>query len=444
MQNAECRMQESASGFRGQDSLGGQGGEAPVSSARNSSFSIHHSAFDLHPSSFILHPLRRGVTLVEMLIVISIIVILTVTAIKVVQPDGQRRVREAARAVNVYLSSAQHRAMEIGRPCGVIFHRDNGTNFPTASTVLDQCESPLPFSGDQNSAVVKVQNWTFRTDSWTDAGGYPHPWPYWDNNTGNPPPVLQTIVLKVQVRIGDFPNLLLKYGDWMQLNGQGPYYQIVQDPGTPAGRTTPADSSMNPPTNPVIYDFPADAANGNYIIFDDAGVKIKDTDGDGFIDTHYLTLALNMHSTPMQNLPWPEYRTPPGNWSQPVSFQVVRQPVKTAASSLRLPEGAVVDLDFSETDYQMFQNPPGNYYDVAVMFSSNGAVDGYYWNNTPYPCRGRYSCSLAAGRGCGISLNNRFRPIRILTICRIGPICRAFGSRSIIKPAWCRPTKTTL
>ena len=66
----------------------------------------------------------------------------------------------------------------------------------------------------------------------------------------------------------------------------------------------------------------------------------------------------------------------------------MRQPVKSAASPLQLPAGSVVDLDFSGTDYQTFQNPSGNSYDVAVIFSPNGSVEGYYWNNLPYPALG--------------------------------------------------------
>ena len=110
----------------------------------------------LHPSSFILHPSPSGVTLVEMLIVITIIVILTAASLKVLTPAEDRRVREAARAVNVYISSARNRAIEIGRSCGVIFRRANFTNFPTASTVLDQCEVPPTYAGDTTGAVVRV------------------------------------------------------------------------------------------------------------------------------------------------------------------------------------------------------------------------------------------------------------------------------------------------
>lgn len=80
----------------------------------------------------------RAFTLIEMLIVISIMMILAVAAANMMGPsmDG-RRVREAARALNVYLSSARNRAMEIGRPCGVTLRRLNNTS---AVMTLDQCE----------------------------------------------------------------------------------------------------------------------------------------------------------------------------------------------------------------------------------------------------------------------------------------------------------------
>ena len=83
-----------------------------------------------------------------MLIVVTIVMILMAITLKAIQPVGDRRVREAARAVNVYISSARNHAMEIGRPCGVIFRRAAGTNTPTASMVVEQCEVPAAVAGD--------------------------------------------------------------------------------------------------------------------------------------------------------------------------------------------------------------------------------------------------------------------------------------------------------
>ena len=335
MQNAECRMlnAEQGSGFAVAGSRFGVHG-----SGMSGQWAVARVARETHHSSFIIHhsAFPRAVTLVEMLIVISIIVIVTVAAIKVVQPDNQRRVREAARAVNVYLSSAQHRAMEIGRPCGVIFHRANGTNFPTAATVLDQCEVPPPYAGDATDAVVRVQQ---------------------VSATAQP-------TLRIQIRSNDFSNNLIRPGDQIQLNGQGPSYVIAAP-----------DPSRTPP------DFKLDA-NG---FFDFTGTASTPP----WIDSNYLTAIWDSTAMPIQASPWAA-----GAWSGPVAFAILRQPVKSAAAALRLPEGAVVDLDFSGTDYQSFQdvqstlNPPGPFIDVAVMFSGNGAVEGYYWNNAPHAATG--------------------------------------------------------
>jgi type II secretory pathway pseudopilin PulG len=317
----------------------------------------------------------------EMLVVISIMAILAIAAIKALQPVEDRRVREAAREVNVYISSARNRAVEIGRPCGVIFRRANGTNFPTASTVLDQCEVPPPYAGDETNSVVKVQDWTFRPD-----GQYYFKTDWFDGLKK------EWIVLKIQVKLNQFSNNLLRQGDLIQLNGQGPYYTLMYDnPTTDAAaslRTQPPDPSMNPPTAPTVVDFMPVDASGNYDpngYYDFYPKKNLTYDADNWITSHWLTVVLNSKVTPVQNMPWDKF---PSNPTKSVPFQILRQPVKSSASPLQLPAGAVVDLDFSGTDYQSFQNPAGSYYDVAVLFSGNGAVEGYYWNNQPYPAPG--------------------------------------------------------
>ena len=143
-------------------------------------------------------PFFRGAfTLIEMLIVISILMILAAAAANVMRPalDG-RRVREAARAVNVYLSSARNRAMETGRPCGVILRRFNNT---PAVMNLDQCEVPACYSGD--SAQVTCNGATV------------------------------TATLDVAPQEG-----VVNGGDLVQFNYQGPLYMI---PPT-AGKVTTA------------------------------------------------------------------------------------------------------------------------------------------------------------------------------------------------------------
>jgi prepilin-type N-terminal cleavage/methylation domain-containing protein len=261
-----------------------------------------------HPSSF-----RRGVTLVEMLIVVTIIAILMGITLRTIRPTGDRRTREAARAVNVYLSSARNLAMDLGRPCGVIFRRATGTNTPSASITLDQCEVPPPYAGDVINAAVKVQ--TISTSP---------------------------ITLRIQIRLNDFSDRLIRIGDLMQIDHKGLYYEL--------------------------------SSNSNFPLDSDGFIQFSsgtDTNGDGWIDSNYLILS--NPEMPVQTLSWPV-----GSWSNPVAFQILRQPDRTRSSvqSLQLPAGTVVDLDFSGTDSQSFTGT----HEVKIIFSGNGSVEGYYFN----------------------------------------------------------------
>ncbi|MEN6458554.1 MAG: prepilin-type N-terminal cleavage/methylation domain-containing protein [Thermoguttaceae bacterium] len=135
---------------------------------------------------------RLGFTLVEMLVVISIMVILvTVTATAIVPATSSRRSREAARSLNVYLSSARNRAMETGRPCGVILHRLSSTS--ACSLSIDQCEVPPNYSGDLETSYAEV----------TTASG------------------------SATAKLSDGTPSLVHVGDVVQFNYQGPYFSIT-------------------------------------------------------------------------------------------------------------------------------------------------------------------------------------------------------------------------
>ena len=110
-----------------------------------------------------------------------------------------RRIREAARGVNIYLSSARNRAMETGRSCGVTFHYMGG-NIPCALNA-DQCEQPSGgFSGDTYTSTASV---TYQ-------------------GTGNQ--------VSVTFSDGALPISTIRPNDQMQFNGQGPLYTVLNDP----------------------------------------------------------------------------------------------------------------------------------------------------------------------------------------------------------------------
>src|SRR5262249_33076497 len=98
------------------------------------------------------HP--GGVTLLELLIVLAILLIVTAAAIPLMVPATQnRRMREAARLVSSYFAGARARAIENNRPVGVIMRRFDGNPF---SMNLAYVEVPPPYSGDFQGATCNV------------------------------------------------------------------------------------------------------------------------------------------------------------------------------------------------------------------------------------------------------------------------------------------------
>ncbi|MCX5654103.1 MAG: hypothetical protein NTY65_05575, partial [Planctomycetota bacterium] len=212
---------------------------------------------------------------------ISILMILAAAAANVMRPalDG-RRIREAARAVNVYLSSARNRAMETGRPCGVMLRRFGGT---PAVMNLDQCEVPPCYAGDTEQSLATV--------------------------TCNGTTITATLCS------ADSPDNLLRFGDFIQFNCQGPCYPI----------TTPSPGGF------------ITSSGANWVLTCDTGGQL---------------------------VPWPA-SWPPS--SPGVPYRIYRTPVKGAAAPLQLPASSVIDLDFSGTDLVTF----GSVQDVMILFAPN-------------------------------------------------------------------------
>ncbi len=129
-----------------------------------------------------------------MLVTVTIMLILVTATVTMFRPaNEERRIREAARAINVYLGSARNRAMETGRPCGVTF-RNFGT--PGFAMNADQCEVPPCYAGYSETSTATVT----KVNSTT----------------------LSAVINEI---IGD--DKLAATGDLVQLNLQGFYYKIT-------------------------------------------------------------------------------------------------------------------------------------------------------------------------------------------------------------------------
>ena len=251
---------------------------------------------------------RRGITLVELLVVVSILMMLMVVAVPVIRPGLEsRRIREAARQVSVYLASAQTQAARLGRPVGVELVRDS--DVPQMCRVLQQVEVPPPYSGDTIDTRIQLQRGSFDP---ADGRTY----------------------VAAQLASGSVSPGLFRNGDWMQVNYQGPYYQIVAGP---------------------------------------------DADNDGLLDGFPLTLKVDLRGG--VEVPWPA-----AGWSIPVPFQIFRSPEKGAAAPLRLPEKTCIDLAFSGTETLSFQaglkNTSGAWVpdptSVLIVFSPAGGVESIW------------------------------------------------------------------
>ena len=171
---------------------------------------------------------RRAVTLLELLVVIGILMLLIGVAIPTMQPALEsRRIREAARAVNVYCGAARNRALETGRPCGVVIQRVEG--LADCSDQLKQAEEPPSYAGESLFSV---------------AGNF-------QVNANN----------NIATLSADFSGLApdkVHVGDLVQLNGQGPFYTITGVGGTNLTMQTDVSGGLLLPWNggslPVPYE----------------------------------------------------------------------------------------------------------------------------------------------------------------------------------------------
>jgi prepilin-type N-terminal cleavage/methylation domain-containing protein len=286
---------------------------------------------------------RRGLTLIELLVVVTIMVSLAVLMVPVLRPAlQQRRIREAARVVNLALSTAHSQAIQTGRGHGVLFERNK--NLPQACTTLRQVEVPPPYTGDTTGAVVQVTNATFVTPNAYRCAGY--------------------CVLKIKVSLSDFSNGVLREGDRIRFNFQGPTYTLWRDTSNFAVSGT------------QMYDFPL--GTDGYYQFDPPPASP-------------CVLTARILESDVNAVPWPDASSGQP-WSLPVPFTIERQWVSSSAPPVVLPGQTAIDLCFSgEEDLNKAYAPPfganspNDTVPVVVLFSPSGSLKELSVNGNQIP-----------------------------------------------------------
>jgi len=105
---------------------------------------------------------RPGMTLVELLIVISVAVLLMAAAIPLLRmPLKDRKIREGSRQLSAFVMRCKARAAELRRPVGLLLRRasSGSSDFADRSAYATQMymvETPPPYMGDDSTAGARI------------------------------------------------------------------------------------------------------------------------------------------------------------------------------------------------------------------------------------------------------------------------------------------------
>ncbi|MBA4104544.1 MAG: hypothetical protein C0485_02215 [Pirellula sp.] len=297
---------------------------------------------DRSPRTDRLRHSHRGLTLIELLITIVIMVTVLAGALPLLSPNNNsRKLREASRQLNSLFAQAQAQAARDGRPVGVAF-RESGTSAPYSGMAMEayMIAEPAPFTGfSEHSRVTVIKP---RADEKLTYGQQE------DGNTnGNGGTLfdpryrgygLWELAFLLYGSEDPIPPRMVRNGDVINVNGN--LFLIVDDGGSTEGAHQ------------------VDQATG-YIM-----------------PTGYL-LAI-----------WLNYDGQQMALGAQRTYAFARQPVNTSEQPLQFPRGVGIDLVASGADGL---NVPGQFDEVlpitstkitpltiGIMFSPNGSLDALY------------------------------------------------------------------
>jgi len=153
---------------------------------------------------------RRGLTLLELLVVLFIVSILMAAAIPVLRPRMQTRaLREASRSVSTALGMARTKAMQTGNYWGVMFE-PLGT--AGGAVTAHFVEVPPPYSGDFINSRLHLE------EAYLPAGGE-------EQQTDDGKAIL---VFDVDFPLGDSWQSFVTVGSLLRLNHQNQFFRVEE------------------------------------------------------------------------------------------------------------------------------------------------------------------------------------------------------------------------
>lgn len=289
---------------------------------------------------------RAGVTIIELLIVMGVIVILAAVSLPTLKGLlADQKVSQAARLVQNYAEGARARAIATGRPVALILDRmvTTGAN------------------GDANSLIGK--NACIRL------------------STGDVFPPYS----------GDWAG---SQGDLVDTSGDG-YADAIRISTSQAASLL--DTSVSPPASSGLVN------SGDLIQFG-ARRELFVISGSPFLETSTGTVQINIINPPLfaANLPMQEPSLGVGGGAATVSFKIFRRPSKSISPGLSLPRGTCIDMHFSglgpsgrQFSSDTIQDTAGttvdypatstsgnpDYGPIYLVFNANGTLTSWYYQN---------------------------------------------------------------
>ncbi len=284
---------------------------------------------------------RRGLTLVELLVVIIILTTLVSAAIPLMAPRTEtRQLREAARQLSTLISSAQSRAVQLERPVGIWLEKASADRY--REEVINSISTGIaPQAGQlgdsENAAVFNVY-------------------------VCEEPPPFSGFFASSAVRLYPDPLIPARFNcEFVRLDG-GQY--VVEE--LPGNMFRPGDEIHIDGTIYTLIVGPSAVLNGDY-----------------FVQSSTLPCAI-LNPLLASGRRWPvdptnTQRTPP------LRYTIRRLPQKGAGEPLQFPDGIAIDLEASGIGNDaLFHNAnfpvntadriPDNRDPVIIMFNPNGTM----------------------------------------------------------------------
>jgi prepilin-type N-terminal cleavage/methylation domain-containing protein len=313
----------------------------------------------------------RGLTLIELLVVIVILTTIVAAAIPILTPSNDdRRIREASRGVNAFITGAQMKAVELRRPFGVALKRlsiDTGNAQDNAvCQALFYVEQPPAYTGFDESSAARVAFYVPEVQNPPLYGGL------------RPLVLIQFVTRGNGVAFGVdglpfgwdpdlLPSNVVRPGDVIEFGGTR--YELLSDTTDPGINTVldPTKNYFDTATGQVSSD------HATQIVarpLNDSGQMINATHDDygneiasGFADFRSKR-----------------------SWTYPASYKILRQPMPTAAEPYQMPEGTAIDLRASgvgNDDFFYVPNVHDNAATIVILFAPEGSVSRVSFGQQP-------------------------------------------------------------